>query len=154
MSSTIGAIFCHVNKIKQFIHLNPSITSGNQKWNGAAPIFVSNAELRIIIENCENSRLLIEFDLVIIIMIENRRIVDAIACVMKYFNDDSVDKIFFCLENRGMIDNKLISRPNHIPIHEYDEMAVKVPITIEDENMILYIFVIKKKRGITFINGV
>jgi len=49
MTKTIGVIFCHVNKIKQLIQFNPSITSGNQKWNGAIPIFVSNAELKMII---------------------------------------------------------------------------------------------------------
>lgn len=43
----IGAIFCHVSKIRQFIHDRPSITSGNQKWKGAAPIFVKRAELKI-----------------------------------------------------------------------------------------------------------
>lgn len=31
ISNTIGAIFCQVSIIKQFIHLSPSITSGNQK---------------------------------------------------------------------------------------------------------------------------
>lgn len=36
----IGVIFCQVDKIKQFIHLNPLITLGNQKWKGAAPIFI------------------------------------------------------------------------------------------------------------------
>lgn len=49
MIKTMGVIFCHVSKIKQFNQFNPSITSGNQKWNGAIPIFVSKAELKIII---------------------------------------------------------------------------------------------------------
>lgn len=43
----IGAIFCHVSKIRLLNQFNPSITSGNQKWKGAAPIFVNNAELVI-----------------------------------------------------------------------------------------------------------
>jgi len=34
-----GAIFCHVDKIKQFIHLACSIVAGNQKKHGAAPLF-------------------------------------------------------------------------------------------------------------------
>lgn len=50
MISIIGAIFCHVSRINEFIQFNPSITSGNQKWNGAAPSFVINAEF-IIIKN-------------------------------------------------------------------------------------------------------
>lgn len=47
MNKIIGAIFCHVRTIKQFSHDNPSITSGNQKWNGAVPIFVSKEEFMI-----------------------------------------------------------------------------------------------------------
>lgn len=43
----MGAIFCQVSIIDAVIQFNPSITSGNQKWNGAAPIFVSNAVLMI-----------------------------------------------------------------------------------------------------------
>lgn len=43
----IGAIFCQVIMIKVFIHLKPSITSGNQKWSGAAPIFIIRGMLII-----------------------------------------------------------------------------------------------------------
>ena len=39
-----GAIFCQVIKIRQFLQLNPSITPGNQKWKGAAPIFIKRAD--------------------------------------------------------------------------------------------------------------
>jgi len=38
----IGANFCHVIKIKQFIQEMFSITLGNQKWKGAAPNFSIN----------------------------------------------------------------------------------------------------------------
>lgn len=44
-----GAIFCHVIKIKLFIQVNPSITLGNQKWKGAAPLF--NKRVELIINN-------------------------------------------------------------------------------------------------------
>jgi hypothetical protein len=44
ISRIIGAIFCQVRISKQFIQSIPSITSGNQKWNGAIPIFVRSAE--------------------------------------------------------------------------------------------------------------
>lgn len=40
----IGAIFCHVIKIKLFTQFNPSITLGNQKWNGAIPLFIIREE--------------------------------------------------------------------------------------------------------------
>lgn len=39
-----GAIFCQVIRIKPLIHLNPSITPGNQKWKGAAPFFNNNVD--------------------------------------------------------------------------------------------------------------
>lgn len=79
INTTMGAIFCHVNRIAQFIHLSPSITSGNQKWKGAAPIFIRRAELRIINANCVISMLLLKLLFIIIKMIENKRIVEAIA---------------------------------------------------------------------------
>ena len=44
----IGAIFCQVSRIKELFQFKPSITSGNQKWNGAAPNFVINAVVIII----------------------------------------------------------------------------------------------------------
>lgn len=92
--------------------------------------------------------------LVIITTIENKRIADPMAWVIKYFRDASLQRTFLFLDSKGIIESKLISSPNHIPIHEYDEMAISVPIIKDVENIILYIFVIKKKRGITFINGV
>jgi hypothetical protein len=44
-----GAIFCHVIKIKPLNQSKPSMTPGNQKWNGAAPIFNSSVELVTVI---------------------------------------------------------------------------------------------------------
>ena len=38
----MGANFCHVIKISLFVQFIFSITFGNQKWNGAAPIFIIN----------------------------------------------------------------------------------------------------------------
>lgn len=43
----MGASFCHVKIKRQFSHDSPSITSGNQKWNGAIPILVTRAEFII-----------------------------------------------------------------------------------------------------------
>ena len=39
-----GAIFCQVIKIKFLCQFNPSITLGNQKWKGAAPLLISIEE--------------------------------------------------------------------------------------------------------------
>lgn len=49
-------------------------------------------------------------------MMENRRIIEAVACVIKYFVAASIDRGFFLLINNGMIARRLISRPTHISI--------------------------------------
>lgn len=76
MIKIIGAIFCHVNIKNLLNQFNPSIISGNQKWNGAAPIFVKNEEFIIILRNS------LEFwginsNSILIIMIENNKIIEA-----------------------------------------------------------------------------
>lgn len=79
ISKTIGAIFCHVKIIKQFIQFNPSITSGNQKWNGAIPILVNKAELSVMVTHDWKFKLLVRLLLYIITIIEAKIIVEAIA---------------------------------------------------------------------------
>lgn len=121
----IGAIFCHVNNSNEFIQFNPSITSGNQKWKGAAPILVNKAELKII-EYILGMRLNIKlFDIKII---ANNKIVEAKACVIKYLIEASEEFILLLLFIRGIIDSKLISKPIHIPNHEYEEIEIIVLI--------------------------
>lgn len=88
INSIIGAIFCQVNKMIEFIHLRPSITSGNQKWNGAAPSFVSKAVFNIKL-NVKFIRGLINSFVINIIITAIRSTSDAIACVMKYLSEDS-----------------------------------------------------------------
>lgn len=44
-----GAIFCHVARIAQLIHLILDIIWGSQKWKGAAPIFTISAKINIYI---------------------------------------------------------------------------------------------------------
>lgn len=85
---------------------------------------------------------------------ENNRIADARAWVMKYLREASEENKFFLLFIRGIIDNKLISKPIHIPTHVFADTAISVPITIKIKNMILYNLTIKKKRVKTYINGV
>lgn len=46
---------------------------------------------------------------------------------MKYFSEASLEKIFFLLFIRGIIDNRLISNPIHIPMVEYEEIVMRVP---------------------------
>lgn len=60
-------------------------------------------------------------------IIEKRRIVDAKDWIIKYFITASVGYILFVFFNKGIIDNKLISIPNHIIIQECAEIEIKVP---------------------------
>lgn len=110
----IGAIFCHVSMSKQFTHLNPSITSGNQKWKGAAPIFVKIEEFIIKIHDLFMVSVDISF---VIRIVANMNIVEASVCVIKYFIVASDSFTLFMFLSKGMIDKRLISIPNHIPIH-------------------------------------
>lgn len=70
-------------------------------------------------------------------IIEKSKINEAKAWVIKYFNEDSEDILFFNELNKGIIDNKLISNPIHILNHEYDEIEIIVPITILLKKIIL-----------------
>lgn len=67
-------------------------------------------------------------------IIENKKIAEAIACVKKYFSEDSEENRFFDLIIRGIKDNKLISRPIQILNQEVAEIAIKVPIIIDTKN--------------------
>lgn len=116
ITKIIGAIFCHVNRIKLLNQFNPSITSGNQKWKGAAPIFVNNAELMIIIKYWFKLKKNDEFmDIIIII---NKINIEAKVWVKKYLIEASLEYIFLYIENKGIIEIILISNPIHIPNHE------------------------------------
>lgn len=44
----------------------------------------------------------------------SRIIIEAVACVTKYFVAASVDRGFFLLINRGIMARRLNSRPTHI----------------------------------------
>lgn len=123
----------------------PLKTSGNQKWNGAAPIFSKRAE-QSINDSIELywSRKLISLERVIIT--ESSKIEDPITWVMKYFRVASVGNLFLWFFNKGIRDNKLISRPIQALNQEKDEIAMNVPIIIEMKNKILNNLIIKKKR--------
>lgn len=73
----------------------------------------------------------------IIIIMDRRRIKEAIAWVIKYFIEDSDEYIFFVELNKGIIESKLISNPIHILNQEYDEIEIKVPKIIELKKIIL-----------------
>lgn len=70
----IGAIFCQVSIIRQLNQFNPSITSGNQAWKGAAPILVNSAEFIIIKKTECSGKISVKFKFIII---ENNKIIEA-----------------------------------------------------------------------------
>lgn len=39
----MGAIFCHVSRIRPDMSVVPWVTSGTHKWKGASPIFMDSA---------------------------------------------------------------------------------------------------------------
>lgn len=146
-----GAIFCHVIKINAFSQERPSITLGNQKWNGAEPLF-NRREEKIIISIKKLELILFEFNKNKIVA--NRNTEEASACVRKYFNEASVDINLLSLI-RGIKDNKLISKPIQAPNQELAEIEISVPIIKIRKNTIFdELLKIKKKRIRTFISGV
>lgn len=143
----MGEIFCHVIKIKQLNQDNPSITLGNQKWKGADPIFINKEELIIIEMNKLNSKF---FKKIILIKIENKKLIEAIDWVRKYFNEASEDNKLFELEIRGINLNKLISNPIQHPNQELEEIEMKVlKIKIKIKN-ILFELTLKKIKNNLF----
>lgn len=151
-----GAIFCHVINAKPFIQFNPSITPGNQKWNGAAPIFSNKAELiRIGIKVLWIIEGVTVLKVRALIVTASKSVAEAKACVKKYFNEASVEKRFFVLVINGIKDSKLISNPIHAPNQEFADVEIKVPLisVIKNKNLV-GLLSIREKRGRTSIYGV
>lgn len=110
-----GAIFCHVNKIIPDIRDVPCVTSVTQKWNGAKPSFIIRDNVKAnemvgllewIIDHCP--------EYIIVVIIDISRIIDAVACVRKYFVAASVDRGLVLFMRIGIIDSMLNSSPTHI----------------------------------------
>jgi hypothetical protein len=88
-----GAAFCTVISSAQFFHLNPSITSGNHQWSGAAPLFKRRGVQMTVggyglLSNVKKS------SVNVFITTINSRVVEARTCKIKYFNDVSVLYVF------------------------------------------------------------
>lgn len=60
----------------------------------------------------------------------NKRIIEAVACVMKYFVAASVDRGFFLLISRGMKARRFISRPTHMSIRLELAIVIMGPMRI------------------------
>jgi phosphomevalonate kinase len=127
----MGAIFCQESKIMFLYQFSPSITLGNQKWKGAAPIFKSNVDA---INSIKYFSIRDSFKSNHIKITEKSKIADAKAWVIKYFKDASEENKFFDLVIKGIKDKRLISNPIQILNQEEEEMATIVPIIIEKIN--------------------
>lgn len=145
MIKIIGAIFCQVVIIIILIQFIPSITLGYHKWNGAIPIFIMIAQLKInigILSNCSK-----EFFVIKEYKKTNKINIEAVTWTRKYFSEVSVDCLVFSILIRGTKANKFISSPIQMLIQENEEIEIKVPVTIIIKN-INFIHLIIKKRGI------
>ena len=104
--------FCPVSRIKPDDIEIPCVTSGTQKWNGASPSFIARAVVIMIdamglrsfstVHCPECSRL---------IMIPIIRIMEAVACVKKYFVAASMARGLYFFMRMGMMANRFISKP-------------------------------------------
>lgn len=136
----MGEIFCHVIKIKQFNQDNPSIILGNQKWKGVEPILINKVEFIKI----EIIKFILKFKNIILIKIINKKLIEAIDWMRKYFKDASEENKFFELEIRGINLNRLISSPIQHPNHEFEEIEINVLKNKINKKNILLEFIKKK----------
>lgn len=140
----MGVIFCQLIKIKLLNHDIPSTILGNQKWNGVDPIFISKDELIMIDKKLLKSKF---FNKVIFNKMENKKLIDAIDWVKKYFKEASDINKFLELEIKGINLNKLISNPIQHPNHEFDEIEMRVlKIKINKKNILLELTIKKIKN--------
>lgn len=98
---------------------------GNQKWNGAAPIFINNEELIIILKKLLSSKILKN---IIFINTINKKFTDEIDWTIKYFKHDSDNNKLLGLDIIVINLNKLISNPIQQPNHEFEEIVIIVLI--------------------------
>lgn len=117
--------------------MKPSITIGNQKWNGAMPVFIIKEDAKII--------LIFELKFKKVFhsikkenkIIENKRVLEAKACVKKYFKDASEENKLFNFIVRGINDKRLISNPIQTLNQEEEQILIVVPRNNVDKNNIL-----------------
>lgn len=131
----MGVIFCQVIKIKLLNQDKPSTTLGNQKWKGADPIFINIEELIKIEIKLFISKLL---NIIILKIIQNKKLMEAIAWVKKYFKAASEAIILLEEVINGINLNKFISNPIQAPNQELAEIAIIVlKINMNIKNILL-----------------
>lgn len=68
---------------------------------------------------------------------ENKRVLDAKACVKKYFNDASEENKLLDFIERGIKERRLISNPIQILNHEEELTLIIVPKINDKKKIIL-----------------
>jgi len=94
------------------VSVNPWRTSGSQKCRGAKPNLMARAT--VIVEagkGCESSRIFHSPVIQALVVLANRIIAAAVACVRKYFVVASTPRGWWCCAMSGRIARVLISRP-------------------------------------------
>lgn len=134
----MGASFWIVIKIMAWGHIIPSITCGNHKWKGAAPIFkikASKIKIKAIFWNIIIKQLLM-------IIIDDPR-----AWIRKYLIAAS-EIVFSGLDEiKGINDIKFNSKPTQAVNQDVEEIAMNEPVIKEEINIILIgIRNIKKRK--------
>ena len=67
-------------------------------------------------------------------IIENSKILEAIAWIKKYFKDASEEKELFSFIDKGIKERRLIAKPIQILNQEVEEILIIVPKTREIKN--------------------
>lgn len=124
-----GAIFCQVSKIIADKRVIPCVTSGTQKWNGASPSFIMRDRVMMVeivwfceyrIDHCP--------DVIMVMIIVIRRIIDADAWVKKYLAAASVERGVDLFSRIGIMESMFISRPIHIRNQCQLDSVIRVPV--------------------------
>lgn len=118
----MGASFCHVRIVKLVSVVVPWVTSGSQKWNGAAAIFIMRAKVIMVVEVWFDMSVISQWDVLrAFVVAANNMAMDARVCVRKYFVAASVARGWWGLEIMGVMDSVLISRQAQAIIQCVDE---------------------------------
>ena len=118
-----GAIFCHVDSKKQFIHDRDVITDGNHRWHGAAPNFSSRDVIKIM------AAILLFISALINMDDPSSRSIDPRACDRKYLIAASVSWFDFDCSIIGINLSILISSITHA-VNQLGAVAVNIVLVI------------------------
>lgn len=135
----MGANFCQVSRIIPDFRWTPCVTSGTQKWNGARPSFIRRA---IVISS--EAGVFETFEIVhcpeytALMRMASIRIIDAVACVIKYLTAASVDRGVGFFIRIGIKASIFISSP----IQAINQCELTMVISVPDRMVMVIASVI------------